>query len=225
MEIIILHGWATETHKWSLFLNALEDKRFKPNLLKIPGLTQNLNKVWDLNDYVEWLKKKISNSKIVLLGHSNGGRIALAFTNKYPGNVKKLILIDSAGIYHREFALNIKRILFKGVAKLGKKIDPSESLRKILYKLAGESDYKNADPIQRQTMINLITTDLTPLLAKISVPTLIIWGQEDKTTPLSDGEITHKLIKNSKFKIIRGARHSPQFTNPKEVVKIIYEYL
>lgn len=225
MEIIILHGWATETQKWDVLLKELKNKGLKPNLLKIPGLTEHINTVWTLDDYVKWLKKKIGNKQVIVLGHSNGGRIALAFANKYPKNMRNLILIDSAGIYHKELTLRLKRLLFKIVAKLGKKLTSSNTLRNIIYTLAGESDYNNADPIQKQTMINLISTDLTPILKEISIPTLIIWGQQDKTTPFSDGQLMHKLIRDSKFEVIKYARHSPQFTNPTEVVKIIYDYL
>ena len=110
-------------------------------------------------------------------------------------------------------------------SKLGKRITASEKLRVLLYKLATEGDYKNASPVQRQTMLNLIHTDLTGMLGKILVPTLIIWGRQDKITPLSDGLIMHKLIKNSQLEVIDDARHSPQFSNPKEVAKKIHEYL
>lgn len=219
MGIVILHGWSTQTDKWDLFLKQLG----KAQLLNIPGLTEKIDRPWTLEDYTEWLKKKI-NKKAILIGHSNGGRIALAFSAKYPEKVEKLILISSAGIYHKDLTLQIKRLLFKTAAKIGKKIVSSEGLRKLLYKLAGESDYKNANPVQQKTMVNLISTNLTPILSQIKVPTLIIWGRDDKTTPLSDGKLMHRLIKGSKLKIV-DARHSPQFTNAKEVAKIIREYL
>lgn len=225
MELVILHGWASSTEKWDPFLEELLAKKYKPNLLKIPGLTEKITRPWKLEDYVEWLKKKIGSKKVILIGHSNGGRIAIAFTIKHPENVEKLILMDSGGIYHKEFALQIKRLLFSGIAKIGKKLTSSSSLRKIIYKLAGESDYNNADPLQKQTMVNLISTDLSEVLKNIKVPTLIIWGENDKTTPTTDGRLMHKLIKNSDFKLIKGARHSPQFTNPGEVAKIIHEYI
>lgn len=218
MGIIILHGWTSETKKWEPFLKYLPGK-----LLKIPGLTEKIDRPWTLDDYLEWLKKKI-DKRVVLIGHSNGGRIAIAFAAKYPERVEKLILIDSAGIYHKKLALQIKRILFKLVAKIGKKIAPSNKLKNLLYKLAGEKDYKNADPIQKQTMINLISTDLTPMLTKIPIPTLIIWGKDDKITPLRDGKLMHQKIKGSKLKILN-AKHSPQFSHPKEVARLIHEYI
>lgn len=224
-EIVALHGWTYNVEKWNTFIALFKEKGIKLNLLKIPVLTKTSNKAWTLDDYVDWLKKEVGNKKVVLLGHSNGGRIALAFANQYPKSVEKLILIDSAGIYHNELNLRIKRYFYNKVAKIGKKLVPSASLRNLLYKIVGEGDYKDADPLQRQTMLNLIAQDLTPKLHSIQTPTLIIWGQYDTITPLADGKLTHQLISGSKFEIIKNARHSPQFTHPKEVARIIYEYL
>lgn len=231
LKILILHGWSYSVKgtdpldKWEPFIDQLRLKGYQPTLLKIPGLTKNLTAVWNLEKYVEWLKGEVRNEKVILVGHSNGGRISLAFAQKYPHKVSQLILIDSAGIYHNELPIRIKKFIFKKIAKIGKALTSSETLKVLLYKLAREGDYKNATPIQRQTMLNLIRTDLTNILNKISVPTLIIWGKQDKITPLSDGLIMHKLIKNSQLEVIDEARHSPQFTHPEEVVKKIHEHL
>lgn len=224
-EILALHGWTTSIEKWGPLVEGLLEKNIRLKIPSIPGLTKKISKSWTLEDYIDWLKKQIKTKKVVLLGHSNGGRIAIAFSATYPQSVKQLILIDSAGIYHNEFPIKIKRFLFKSAAKLGKKITLPENLRNLLYKLAKEEDYKNADPLQRQIMTNLISQDLTPILSKIKIPTLLLWGEKDKTTPLSDGKLMHKLIKGSKLEIIKGARHSPHYTNSKEVAEKINEYL
>lgn len=226
-KVIILHGWTKNLDKWDEFLKELDKNGIKYNFPPIPGLTKNLEKVWDLNDYVNWLKNIVEKEKgkVILVGHSNGGRIALVFTNLYPQKVGKLILIDSAGIYHNELSLKIKRIVFKTLAKIGKKLTSSKTFKNLLYKAARESDYKELDDNVKQTMINLISTDLKLILPRIQTPTLIIWGKRDTITPLSDGFIINKFIKNSKLKIINEARHSPMFTHAKEVVKIIYEYI
>src|SRR3989344_6868211 len=99
-KLIILHGWAYSTEKWKSFLNLLEEDGVEYEMLKIPGLTAPLKRVWTINDYMGWLRKQVISYKlpVVLLGHSNGGRIAAAFAAKYPSKVSKLILIDSAGI-------------------------------------------------------------------------------------------------------------------------------
>lgn len=222
-KIYILHGWAYSTEKWEPFVEELKRKDIESVLLKIPGLTAPLDEVWNLDNYVEWLKKIVDKEKgrVILLGHSNGGRISLAFSIKYPEKVSQLILINSAGVYHNEISIRLKKFIFGTVAKIGKNIKDIRVVRSIFYKFVKEHDYEKANPLLRQTMRNLINEDLSEKVRQISLPTLIVWGQNDKITPLQDGKLFNQQIKNSKFFIVP-ARHSPQFTNVQEVVKIIY---
>ncbi len=221
-KIFILHGWTYSFDKWDKFTELLRKEKFDPIFLKVPGLTSESDDIWDIEKYSEWLNRELSKEdKIILLGHSNGGRIAAFFASQHPDKVQRLILIDSAGVYHKELALEIKRFVFGTMATIGKKITTSETLKKFLYKLAGEKDYQNATPNMKKSMLNLINFDLTPTFKEISTPTLVIWGRDDKMTPLSDGKLINKLIANSKLKIISGAKHSPFYTHPEEVVNIL----
>ncbi|HEX8932020.1 MAG TPA: alpha/beta hydrolase, partial [Patescibacteria group bacterium] len=217
-KIFILHGWTYETKKWEDLVKLLE-KKFEVTLLKIPGLTAPLKEVWELDNYIQWFKEILDKEKekVILLGHSNGGRISLAFALEHPEKVASLILIDSAGIYHNEFPLRIKRVIFRSIARIGRKLHNSERFRFWLYRLARENDYRKADPLTRKTMANLIKVDLSPFLAKISMPTIIIWGENDKITLLADGLKMQELIPHAKLSIVKNARHSPQFTHTKEV--------
>lgn len=221
-KIFILHGWTYSLDKWDKFSDLLKKEGFDLIFLKVPGLTSDSEKVWDVEKYAKWLEKEIlGEDKVILLGHSNGGRIAAYFTSQYPGKIQKLILIDSAGIYHKELTLQIKRFVFGTAARIGKKVTSSETLKKFLYKLAGEKDYQTATPNMKKSMLNLINFDLAPFLHAIEVPTLIIWGSDDKLTPISDAKLINKSIINSKLRIIEGAKHSPFYTHPNEVVNIL----
>ena len=225
-KIFILHGWTYSTEKWDACTALLIHHGVTCVQLKIPGLTEETLKVWDIDTYVAWLKEKLQGEgPAIILGHSNGGRIALAFAARYPEKLKCLILMDSAGILHNELLLRLKRFLFGTFARIGKHITSSEKARQLLYGVAGVADYRDANPIMRETMKNLIAVDLTPLLASIVTPTLIIWGGKDRTTPRSDGELMHRLIKNSFLHVIPDANHSPHATHPDDVSKIILEVL
>ncbi|OGH25004.1 MAG: hypothetical protein A3B47_02825 [Candidatus Levybacteria bacterium RIFCSPLOWO2_01_FULL_39_24] len=226
-KIIILHGWTYSLEKWRIFLELLKKRGIEPTMLNVPGLTSKNDKVWTIESYIGWLKEIVDKEKdkVALIGHSNGGRIAINFAIKYPGKIEKLILIDSAGIYHNELPLALKRAIFKTLAKLGKSLSGSSILKNAFYKLAGENDYKDANPNMKQTMLNLINSDKSLKPGNVQIPTLIFWGKEDKITPLSDGKLMHRLIKNSKLEIIENAHHAPQFTNPKEVINIIVSNL
>lgn len=225
--LIILHGWNYSIEKWKPFLKLLKRHGVEYEMLKIPGLTAPLSRVWTLDDYVSWLNEQIANGQkpIAILGHSNGGRIAAAFTAKNHGKVSKLILIDSAGIIHRDLKTVLKKNLFTAITRIGKKITTSDSIRNLLYKVAGEQDYNKANPILKKTMLNLISQDLESTFSKITIPTLIVWGENDEIVPISQGRKIKELIAKSTLEIIENARHSPQFTNPEDTVKIITKFI
>lgn len=225
-KLYILHGWTTTTEKWEPFLEALKLEKITSVMLPIPGLSAPLETPWTLDDYVEWLYQEVKkDTKISLLGHSNGGRIALAFAHKYPEEIGQLFLLDSAGICHNDLFTKMKRGIFKTVAQIGKIAIPSDNARNALYSLAGESDYKNASPIMRETMKNLISVDLLPKLSDIKTPTVIIWGEKDQVTPYTEALVMRNGLPNSRLFSVSGAHHSPQFTHIPEVVRIVRENL
>ena len=226
-QALIIHGWTYSLEKYKRLSQILNSKGLKNEILKVPGLTEKIERPWDLNDYINWIKNGVNkeNGKVVLIGHSNGGRIAAAYASKYPQKLEHLILIDSAGILHDELHVKLRLLFFETLARIGKKISSSAILKNLLYKMAGGNDYNNATKDAKKTMTNLIKTDLSFSLAKITTPTLILWGEYDKITPLNDGKIMHKLIKNSRLHIIKGAKHSPHFTHAQEVADIILKYL
>lgn len=226
MKIYILHGWSYSLEKWKPLVSELKKKKYTPILLKIPGLTEKIDKPWTIDEYVSWLDNKLGREReIILLGHSNGGRIAINFAIKKPKAVSKLVLIDSAGVYHDDLYTKGKRKVFGFIAKTGRKFFSSEFTKNLLYKIVGERDYKEASEDMKKTMVNLITSDKILSPEKISIPTIIIWGEKDGITPLSDGRKLKKLIVNSKLLIVGNARHAPQFTHPEKVAEIISQNL
>src|SRR5689334_2085271 len=125
MKVFILHGWTYELDKWDVFLAELKRRGVETVQLKVPGLTEQSDKAWDINDYIEWLDSKLQGeSAPIVLGHSNGGRIALAYAQEYPHKIKQLILLDSAGVPQNSRGKNIKRVALKAAAKTGKILTP-----------------------------------------------------------------------------------------------------
>ena len=207
----------------------LKSAGFSPILLKIPGLTAPLQNAWTLEDYVNWFGAEIEkdtkiNEPVIILGHSNGGRIAIAYAKANQAKVGGLILVDSAGIYDRDWKANTKRAVWGAVARLGRSLKKNKTLRNIFYKIVGEQDYRDASPLMQETMRNMISADLAPILPYIACPVAIIWGERDTATPLRDGKLMKELLPNSTLTVIKEARHSPQFTHVGEVVEAVKKY-
>lgn len=93
---------------------------------------------------------------------------------------------------------------------------------KFLYRILGASDYYNCkNEIMRETFKNIIAEDLTPYLSEIKKPAIIIWGEKDKYTPLADGILMNKKIKNSKLHIIKNAGHGIHIYESGKLAEII----
>ena len=169
--------------------------------------------------------------KLILIGHSFGGRIAIKYAVKYPEKIDKLILTGAAGIKHK---LTLKQKLLFILTKIGKAIFslPIISfLQNPIYKLfskiarSRKKDYYGASPRMKEIMKNVLAEDLTDYFDKIKTPTLLVWGREDKTTPLSDGKIMNKKIENSKLVIINNANHSLPYQKPEEFVRVVEKFI
>lgn len=227
--VVILHGWSLDpgqAQKWQNFQDILTQRHISSHLLKIPGLSAPLNEVWNLDNYVKWLDEELRNqSDIILLGHSFGGQIAVRYAALYPQKISQLILIDSSGIRSRSLVATLKRSCFKVMAKIGKVFFQSEWARKILYKLARERDYQNAPPLLRRTMSQILDDEVVTDLSKINCPTLLIWGRDDKVTPLALARIFEAKISQSHLKVVGEARHSPQYTHPEVVADAVQKFL
>jgi pimeloyl-ACP methyl ester carboxylesterase len=226
--LFILHGWSIEKNgqdKWLPFIAELKKVGLNPQFLALPGLQSPLNEVWNLDNYVEWVTDKLPNQPVVLLGHSFGGQIAIRLAARHPEKVSQLILIDSAGLRDHAVLPTAKRVVFKLAAKIGKVFLNNQLARMVLYKLAREKDYYNAPPLLRRTMSSVLDEELWEELPKVQAPTLIIWGSDDRVTPIKLGRQIHQLIAQSRIEVVTGARHAPMFTHTAQTAQLVSEFI
>jgi len=224
-KLYIAHGWAYDTKKWKPFLDALGALGLEASLINLPGLTAPIKKPWDLDDYVSHVSEKLPAEGVHFLGHSFGGQIGVRLAAQYPKKLASLILIDAAGIRDMSFKMRTKRFIFRSLAKVGKKIAPFPGLRPLLYRLARERDYNQASALMKQTMKKVIATEVKTDALKVEKPTLIIWGENDRVTPMWMGREYARLIQNSRMQIIEQGRHSPHFQYPEKVAEMVSEFL
>lgn len=226
MKVIILHGWAYDTKKWQPFLDALKQHGIETTMLDIPVLTKKVETPWDIDDYMQWLDQQVGAGPVVLIGHSNGGRLGLNYATRFPSKVAKLILLDSAGIPRTELKSRIKRTVFKALAKAGKPLTKAPAARSLLYKVARARDYLEAEPVARATMINLLKSDYDLDLSQVTVPVYIVWGRNDPMTPLKDAyTMQKKLAQAHEPYVIDDARHGPQFSHAQQVADYVAKAL
>lgn len=237
VPIVILHGWGVgmSGRKYESLKKLLEKDGHVVYAPDLPGFGDNpLSKEkLAFEDYIQFvydfITQKINKKKVILLGHSFGGRIAIRFSAQYPEMVERLILTGASGIPRALTSLK-KRVVYK-ITKMTRLLFliPPFSLfyslfRKLVYYSIGEMDYYKAGTLA-ETFKNVYQVSIEPDLEKITVPTLIVWAADDTFTPLADGILMHEKIKNSQLIIIPAATHKLPYEKPKEFVQAIYSYL
>ncbi len=228
--ILILRGWGSEVGNWNQFVGLLEGRGYKVYTPDLPGFGTNLapSRAWSIDDYVDWVKdycEKQNLSQFFLLGHSFGGGIAVKYSLKCPGSVKKLILMDAAVIRKK----TKQKEKTKKAASFFKKLSflPFYSqIRKIIYRLIfKKSDYVYTEGVMKETYLKVIDEDLTDHLSNISVPVTIIWGEKDDLTPIEDAYLIKQKILKSNLEIIPNIYHNPHSEDPEKLTEIILKFL
>jgi len=233
LSILILHGWGSNSLRWQRVKELLEEKGLEVLILDLPGfgITPSSDKPWSRDDYINWIFQRVTEknwSSFNLLGHSFGGGLSLKIATNFPEKVERLILCAPAIIKRK----SIKTYLFYLIASFGKKIFSLPGLKifyplaqKLIYKLAGVSNYYLAEGVMKETMKRLGEEDLKVLLEKVKIPTLILWGEKDDVLPIEDAYYIKEEIRGSEFKIIPGARHSPHREAPEELAENIVQFI
>jgi len=94
-----------------------------------------------------------------------------------------------------------------------------------LQKKFGSADYAAASPVMRGCLVKAVNEDLEPLLPGIKAETLLIWGDKDTATPLSDGQKMEKMIKGSGLVVFSGAGHYSFLEQPYLFAQVIKSFL
>ena len=228
--VLLLHGWGDSSAGLSTIAKQLS-KNYDVVVPDLPGFgaSQPPAEAWGLDDYANVVSGFLGKLNIVLyavVGHSNGGAIALRTLSKKILNPNKLILIGSSGI-RSEYKGRIKALRL--VTKAGKLVSSplpksvKQKLRKKVYTSVG-SDMLVAENLQ-ETFKRVVTDDVRDDARNISQPTLLIYGQDDTSTPPRYGEIFKELITRSKLVIIKDAGHFVHIDQTEHVNNTIQEFL
>ncbi len=228
--VLLLHGWGDSLNTFNSIQPELA-KFYDVISLDLPGFGQSQapKEAWNLDNYAKFVDsfvKKLNINVYTIIGHSNGGAIAIEGIATKVLSADKLILLASSGVRP---AKTIKKSTFKFVAKVGKIATfwlpnkKRQDLRTKLYGAAG-SDMLVA-PGLKESFKLIVNQDITSVASQVTIPTLLVYGAEDQSTPTSDGQKLSSLIYNSKLEILPQAGHFVHQDQAEQVLAKIKEFL
>lgn len=215
-DLYIVHGWTYTVEPWQKTIEILRENGLSIKMLRVPGLTEESNKVFTIDDYVKWANKEIPDGAIAL-GHSNGGRILLNLCAKKPEKLKYLILLDSAGIYEP----TTKKKIVEKLAKLGKPFKKIPLIDKVFHRVTGSTDYSKAPENMKETLKNMLASDKDLDFSKVTTNTFILWGKKDTTTPPRQATAMYEKLPNAELKFYANWTHAPYISSPEELARAL----
>lgn len=236
LPIIFLHGWGGSSSEWEKNALFFTQRGFPCLAIEIPGFDlPEPPENWGIPEYAEFvagvIQTKFSDGPYALVGHSFGGRLALYITAHYPELIDKLILTSSAGLnLELPGARAILILLSKSFgwveSKLGSFVLPvTRFVRTALVRVVGSPGYRGASPVMRKVFKRVVNLDLGFCLPKIKCPTLIVWGEKDRTTPLKMAQALKASIGKAHLEIIPQAGHDAHQSHPNQWNEIVLEFL
>ena len=221
--LLFLHGFGGTIESFSALEQALQPYYHTINL-SLPGFFCNgeVPNNFTIYDYAKLIfnfLNELNIKKVCIISHSFGGRIAIILASMYSEMVEKLVLIDSAGIKPRFSIFTYIKIKYFKLLKLliNFKIIKKNFLNKFC-----SSDYKNLSNNEKQVFNNIIKEDLSYLLKNIKIPTLIIWGKRDKSTPYYMAKKLKKSINYSRLILYKKAGHFCYLEEAKSIERNIH---
>lgn len=220
-DVLFLHGYLSCKESFYYQTNFLSE-RFCVTAPDMPGFgaSSPLAEAYTVGNYCEWLEEFINKAKLnrpYIIAHSFGARVALKYLSERPKAAEKLIITGGAGIVKERSPQYMRRVkAYRRVKKL---------FPRFAEKHFGSEEYRTLSPVMRESYKKIVNEDLRACAAKITLPTLLIYGKDDATTPPNEeGKIFNELILNSRLEIIDGG-HFCFSENPVVFNKLISEFL
>jgi len=236
--VVFLHGAAGL--QWDPFLDGLAE-RFSVYAPEHPGTTlgdpdgiRALDDLWDLVLYYDELFDALGLDAPAVVGHSFGGMVAAEIAATLRGRVSKLVLISALGLWRddepiRNFMVMTPEELVPYVVA-----DPNGPVAATLLAAPDlESEAGQTAVIQSTWSLACTGKFIWPIpdrglrkrLHRITAPTLILWGHQDRLVKTVYADEFAGAIKGSRVEVLEGAGHLPHVEQPERTLAAVTEFL
>lgn len=222
--LVCLHGWMMNKESFAEMAGELRSDR-RVIAIDLPnfGSSQNTNDIISVSDYAQFIARFLAKLEIDsydLAGHSMGGQIAMYGVGSGLLHPRSLILIAASGVRDER---KITKLFLASIAKLFGPAIPL-SLKQKFYTAIG-SDYEpGLSAVHKKIITKLLNTDVQEQARLITVPTLLIYGSLDASTPVYMAEKLQKLMTQAKLVVLDKENHWLQQTSPREVAHEIRNF-
>lgn len=202
-KLLFLHGYLSSSKSF-YYQTSFFARDFNVYAPDFKGFGENvgMDKPYSLDDYVDDLIEYLRVNDIekpLVIAHSFGARVAIKACARNPDIFEKLVLTGAAGLKPKP---TLKKMVKKTAFKMLSPFVKKQNLKRFYSK-----DYLALSGVMRESFKLIISEHLDNLVSSIKIPTLIVFGKNDRETPIYMAKKLNRLIVDSKLTIINGAGH------------------
>jgi pimeloyl-ACP methyl ester carboxylesterase len=212
----------------------------------LPGFagSDKANALYSPANYAKALKRiadRYLRRPFVLVGHSMGGVVALRYAATYPQDVERLVVIDAPGVLHPVSSTS-QFAAFLGASFMPPEVDSSLEIADLARRLLAPLARLRPDPQivlnspqLRQALLEgdpvriaglaAVSEDLRDALPRIRMPTLLVWGANDRLAPPRVGRVLERTLPDASLMLMEGAAHTPMIEAPARFRALLEPFL
>jgi pimeloyl-ACP methyl ester carboxylesterase len=228
--IIVLHGLMGGLSNFEALANYFSENGYKVVIPELPIYTQNILKT-NVKAFAKYVKDFITYKgfeRVILLGNSLGGHVALYHAKMYPEKMLGIVITGSSGLYESAMGDSYpRRGDYEYIKKKAESVfyDPAVATKEMVDEVFNMAN-------DRMKLIKTLTIAKSAIrhnmakdLPKMHLPTCIIWGKNDNVTPPEVAEEFHKLLPNSSLYWIDKCGHAAMMERPEEFNALLLTWL
>jgi len=247
VPIVLLHGTGASLHTWEGWTQVLNrDRRVIRFDLPGFGLTgPSPDRVYTIESYVDTLlalADALHVQRFIVAGNSLGGYVAWATAALHPQRVDRLILVDAAGYPFQSQSIPLAFRIARApiLNRLMRDVLPRAIVASSLRDVYGDPSRVTPGLVDRYFDLATRAGNREALVARfdqtrpgalaervreIQVPTLILWGREDRLIPLEFGERFARDIQGSRLVVFDTLGHVPHEEDPVRTVEAVLPFI
>lgn len=236
--IVLVHGLGASAERWEFVIPEFS-KNFRVIVPDLIGFGQSDKPSVDYTTefFTEFLGnflQKLGIKKTNIIGSSLGGQITAEFTSNNQDMIENLVLVSPSGIMkHSTPALDayVMAALYPNLEGAKNAFEmmagsTREIHSKIIEDFVTRMKLPNAKMAFMSTLLGLKNAEvITKSLNKITVPSLIIWGEDDPVIPIKYADDFVSSIQDCRFYMMDNCGHTPYVDDPQRFARLVLDFL
>jgi pimeloyl-ACP methyl ester carboxylesterase len=220
--LVLLHGLSGSSRWWRRNVPALARgaRVVVPDVIGF-GRTRvrgRLPPIGEIADLLAGWMDRLALEKVDLVGHSMGGQISVHLAARHPERVRRLVLVDAAGIP--------RPVTPRALVRFAAELTPPRRWGDpfFLPTIVGDALLAGPRTILR-AIGHILRDDVRALLPQVAAPTLVVWGELDTIIPVEHARDFREGIPGARLAVLRGAAHNPMVDRPDEFNRLVADFL